>query len=217
METVYFISGLGADERAFSFMDLSFCNPVFIKWIKPGFNETIAAYAARLKEQIPGDHAVIVGLSFGGMISVELAKQFAVKKIILLASAKTGEEIPPYLRVMRWLPFHKLASPAFLRAGNHFAYRLMGIHKRADKIVFTRMLKEADDDFLKWAIDRIINWRNRVIPRDTIHIHGDKDIMLPKMFVKADYTIRGGEHLMVMNKPKEIEEILKKVLSSLVW
>jgi hypothetical protein len=34
MKKVYFISGLGADKRAFSFLDLSFCEPVFINWIQ---------------------------------------------------------------------------------------------------------------------------------------------------------------------------------------
>jgi pimeloyl-ACP methyl ester carboxylesterase len=212
MQTVYFISGLGADERAFSFLNLSFCNPVFVKWVKPLLNESIQAYAARLKQQIPDKQPVIVGLSFGGMMSMEIAKQFPCKKVILLASAKTEKEIPVYMKLMRYLPFHKLASPAFLRAGNHFAYRLMRIHNRADKILFTKMLSECDDDFMKWAIHQIINWKNRTIPPNTIHIHGTKDIMLPHYFIKADHLVKGGEHLMVINKPSEIEDLLKKIL-----
>jgi hypothetical protein len=48
LKKVYFISGLGADKRAFSFLDLSFCEPVFIEWIKPLKNETLQGYALRL-------------------------------------------------------------------------------------------------------------------------------------------------------------------------
>ena len=53
MKKVYFISGLGADKRIFSFLDLSFCEPVFIDWITPLKNESLESYALRLRKQIP--------------------------------------------------------------------------------------------------------------------------------------------------------------------
>src|SRR5687768_12603951 len=98
MQKVYFISGLGADERAFSFLDLGFCEPVFIPWVRPLEGETVPAYAVRLKERIPEDFPIIVGLSFGGMVAVEIGKAFPCKKIVLLSSAKTQKEIPFYLK-----------------------------------------------------------------------------------------------------------------------
>ena len=213
MEKVYFISGLGADERAFSFLDLSFCDPVFIRWEKPGLNEPIESYAARLKRQIPDEYPVIVGLSFGGMLAVQIAKAFKYRKVVLLSSAKTRSEIPFYLRFMRYVPIHKLATPRFLKAANQFAYKLMGIHKRKDKILFSQMLAQADDAFLKWAINSIINWQNTQVPGKLVHIHGTKDILLPYIFVQADVTVRGGVHLMVMNRPEEISKLLKAAIT----
>jgi pimeloyl-ACP methyl ester carboxylesterase len=212
MQKVYFISGLGADERAFSFLDLSFCEPVFVQWIRPLERETVPAYAVRLKEQIPETSPIIVGLSFGGMVAVEIAKVFPCNKIVLLSSAKTQKEIPFYLKSMRWLPLHKLATPGFLKAANSFAYKLMGISRRPDKILFMKMLMQADEVFIKWSVDRIINWRNNTIPERTVHIHGTKDLLLPYAFVKADYTVRGGVHLMVMNRPAEISALLKECI-----
>jgi hypothetical protein len=52
MKKVYFISGLGADKRAFSFLDLSFCEPVFIDWIQPLKNELLPEYALDLKNKL---------------------------------------------------------------------------------------------------------------------------------------------------------------------
>ena len=72
---VYFISGLGADYRVFSLLELSFCEPVFIGWIKPQPNESLPHYAARLLEQIPETSPIIVGISFGGMLVTEMARQ----------------------------------------------------------------------------------------------------------------------------------------------
>jgi pimeloyl-ACP methyl ester carboxylesterase len=212
MQKVYFISGLGADERAFSFLDLTFCHPVFVRWVRPAADESIQSYAARLKQQIPDENPVIVGLSFGGMLAVELAKAFPYRKLILLSSAKTRNEIPFYLRFMRYVPIHKLATPGFLKAANQLAYKLMGIHKRKDKVLFTEMLAQADDVFLKWAINTIINWQNQEVPANLVHIHGTKDILLPYLFVTPDVTVKGGVHLMVMNRPEQVSKLLKAAI-----
>jgi len=212
MQNVYFISGLGADKRAFQLLDLSFCNPVFVDWIRPHKNEPISSYAARLKEQIPNKDPIIVGLSFGGMIAIEIAKQYPVKKLILLSSAKAEHEIPFYLRGMRYLPLHKVVSPSMLRSANQFAYRLMRIDQRKDKIIFKQMFVEADDSFVSWAVNQIIHWKNTQVIPNTYHIHGTADIMLPYRFIKANHTVKGGKHLMLMSQAENISKLLKDII-----
>ena len=59
MKKVYFISGIGADKRVFSFLDLSFCEPVFLDWIAPNKQESLESYALRLRNEIPEAHPVI--------------------------------------------------------------------------------------------------------------------------------------------------------------
>ena len=88
MKNIYFFSGLGADERVFQYVDLSFCNPVFIKWNMPMKDECIENYALRLTEQIIEENPILVGVSFGGMIAVEVAKLIETEKVILISSAK---------------------------------------------------------------------------------------------------------------------------------
>ena len=214
MQTVYFISGMGADERAFQYLDLSFCNPVFVQWIKPLENEPITGYAARLAQQITKKEPIIVGLSFGGVVAIELSKLIPLKKLVLLSSAKTGREIPFYYRALRYLPLHKLISASALRSGNQLAYRLMGIAERADKKVFTRMLQVSDAGLLKWSIHQLAHWENTQYPSHTHHIHGTRDLMLPIRFVQATETVQGGAHLMLMSKPEEVSALLKRVILS---
>src|SRR5689334_14169109 len=98
MNNVYFISGLGADKRAFSFLDLSFCNPVFIEWIEPVEKETLKEYAIRLRSLIPDNDPIIVGVSFGGMLVTEMAKKDLNVKGIVISSSKTRKEFPVILR-----------------------------------------------------------------------------------------------------------------------
>jgi len=210
--TVYFISGLGADKRAFQFLDLSFCNPVFVDWIEPLPGEHISDYAIRINEQITDKEPIIVGLSFGGMIGAEIARQFPVKKLILLSSAKSEKEIPYYIKWLRYIPLHKTTSISFLRKANHTAYRFMGIEKRNDKIIFEEMLYSSDDRFIKWAINQIANWRNNHVLSNAIHIHGTADILLPHRYVHADYSVEGGEHLMVLTEGAIISKLLRQII-----
>ena len=48
MKTIYCISGLGADERAFSKLRVKGYELKVIPWLIPGQNETIQEYAARM-------------------------------------------------------------------------------------------------------------------------------------------------------------------------
>ncbi len=209
---VYFISGLGADKRAFQFLDLDFCEPVFVDWIQPLTGEHVSDYAVRIKAQITDKDPVIVGLSFGGIVGSEIARQFPVKKLILLSSAKTEKEIPFYLKWLRYFPLHKLTSISLLRKANHTTYRLMGIQKRSDKIIFEEMLYNSDDRFIKWGINQIAHWRNNHVLSNAVHIHGTADILLPHRYVHADHSVEGGEHLMVLTKGAVISELLKKII-----
>lgn len=62
LKNVFFISGLGADNTIFQFLDLTYCKPVFLDWIKPDKREKLVDYALRLKEEyhLP-DNAIVVG------------------------------------------------------------------------------------------------------------------------------------------------------------
>lgn len=215
MQTVYFISGMGADERVFQYLDLQFCKPRFVKWLQPLRGEELSAYAVRMAEQIRDPNPVLVGVSFGGIVAVEITKLIPVKKLILLSSAKTGSEIPPYYRLLRFIPLHKIISGSFLKWANHFGYRVMGISKREDKILFTRMLADTDIYLLQWSIGRLAQWRNKSYPSHTYHVHGTYDLMIPYLFVRPHKTIPGGTHLMLMTKPDLFSALLKEAIDGL--
>ena len=69
---LYIFSGLGADERVFQRIDFSGFSTTFIKWIVPQDKETIENYATRLLDQITTTKPTLIGLSFGGLIAVEI-------------------------------------------------------------------------------------------------------------------------------------------------
>jgi pimeloyl-ACP methyl ester carboxylesterase len=212
MKTVYFISGLGADKRSFSFLDLSFCNPVFIDWIEPLPNESLPAYALRLRKQITGEHPVIVGVSFGGMLVTEMAKADATIRAIIISSNKSDREFPAFYRAGKYLPLYKWVSPVILKKTALLRSYFFGPKGEKQKEVFRKILNESNTRFTKWAIHSILHWKNKDIPANLIHIHGTADQLLPFRKVTADYIIEKGTHLMIMNEHKEISALLNKLI-----
>ena len=212
MKKVYFISGLGADNRSFGFLDLSFCDPQFLTWKKPLPKENLASYAERLFEQINDEEAVIVGLSFGGMLATEMAKKHPRTKAIIIASSKTFREIPGYLRFWKHLPIYKFHSHRIKNRSGQFMLNILGTKGEAQKKVQQEILKDSDPNFTRWAIGAIVQWKNLVVPENLIHIHGTADKLLPYRYVKADHEIVDGEHVFVMDRATEVSNLLKKLI-----
>lgn len=212
MQKVYFISGLGADQRSFGFLDLSFCDANFIHWITPSPGDTLGSYAEKLFASVADENAVIVGLSLGGMLAVEMAKKHPHTKVIIIASAKTRFEIPRYLRFWRHFPVYNFHSRRTKNYGGRLVLSILGTKGAAERKVQQQILKDSDPSFTRWAIHAVLHWDNTVIPENVIHIHGTADKLLPFSFVKADYTIIGGEHVMIMDKANEVSELLKKLI-----
>ena len=211
MKKVYFLSGLGADKRAFSALDLSFCEPVFIDWIKPLAKESLTNYATRLREQIPEEHPVIVGVSFGGMLASEMAKTDPLMKAIIIASNKSANEFPYYLRIGKYFPVYKWLPEKLIRSGKSLNW-MLGIKDKAQRKLLSDIVADIDPSFLKWSIDAILHWHEKDVPVNVIHIHGTADKLLPFRYVRADYKIQGGTHLISINKPTEISSLLQKLV-----
>jgi pimeloyl-ACP methyl ester carboxylesterase len=212
MKKVYFISGLGADKRAFSFLDLSFCEPVFIDWIQPLKNEPLPEYALRLKEQIIEPGSVIIGVSFGGMLATEMAKADPSAKVIIISSNKIKKEFPKIFLTGKYIPLYKWLPSVVLKKGIIIRSIFFSPKGEKQKKLFRQILSDTDTNFTKWAVYSILHWQNKIIPDNLIHIHGTSDKLLPLHLVKADYIIKEGTHLMIMNQPEEISELLKKLI-----
>src|SRR5512138_536855 len=96
---IYCISGLGADERAFERLKINGCNLSHLHYITPFSNEDLSYYAKRMSAFVKDPNPVILGLSFGGMIAVEMAKHMEFEKLILISSVKTYNEVPKWMRI----------------------------------------------------------------------------------------------------------------------
>ena len=212
MQTIYCISGLGADANVFRCLDLSFAKPVFVKWISPLPEKTLSNYALRLQQEyIHDENPVILGLSLGGMIAVEITKSIPGAKSIIISSAKTADEIPYYWKMFQYVPVYKFLPAWIIKKPIHVRNYFLGATSHLTKDYVRHVTLNADEDFYKWAIGAILSWENKTVPENVVHIHGINDRLLPYKFVKPDISISNGGHLMIMENAAEISALLQQI------
>ena len=212
-KNIYVFSGLGADERVFYKIDFGNYNVVFIKWLTPFKDETIENYALRLTLQINTPCPILVGLSFGGMMAVEVAKHIVTEKIILISSAKNKKEIPFYFRLAGTLGLPKVIPTIMLIKVNIFTNWFFSNRTAQDKKMLSVILHDTDPVFLKWAISTIASWKNEMVHKNLKHIHGTADRILPIRNITADEKINSGGHLMVVSNAAEVTQMIKILLN----
>lgn len=211
MNQLHCISGLGADERVFSKLRIPEAVFTPLQWIQPQKKERIEAYARRMIGQVHTEHPIFLGVSFGGMMAIEMAKLCPGAKVILVSSVKSREELPGWMRMAGILGLNKLlprTPPRWDRLESEF----LGTETEEERLLVREFMKTADPVYLRWAIGQVINWRNEWQPSSLHHIHGTNDHTFPLKNIKATNIVPGGGHFMVMNRAKEVSEIIRSIL-----
>ncbi len=215
LKTIYCISGLGADERAFSKLKI---DPEYslkvIPWLQPLPAETIEHYAARMSTAIEEKDPILIGLSFGGIMCTEIAKQVAVQKIILVSSIKTSKELPAWLKTVALLRLHKIMPLRSTRFSAPIQNRMLGVSTKEDLAVAQHYRKTADINYVKWAVNQVVNWKNSWVHPQIWHIHGDHDKMFPLKNIKPTHTLKDAGHFMIMNRAVEVSDCINSILMS---
>jgi len=172
----------------------------FLKWMKPVLNESIESYSKRLLNFIEHKNPILIGVSFGGLIVQEISKLIDVDKVIIISSIKSKNELPLYMK-----------SAKFLKLYNYFPLKLFDdvfniskslkinkIYKKLDLI--DKYLSVRDENYMKWAICEILNWKQNKPIQGIIHIHGDRDLTFPISLIKDCIIIPDGTHALILTK-----------------
>jgi len=213
MSNVYLIAGLGADTRVYNNIDLYDHDVTPVDWIEPDKTDTLVIYAQKLINQyniVP--NSIIIGNSLGGILAVEIAKQIPVKTTIIISSIKVSDEAPWYFSLFRSLPVYRIIPGKLFTSFGFMIKPLFGHMSAEDAWLFNDMLKNSSPTFVKWAMGAILHWRNNIIPPNLYHITGDKDLIFSFERINNGTTIEGGTHIMIFDRAKEINKLLKPLL-----
>ena len=212
MKTIYCISGLGADERAFSKLKIKGHNLVSLPWLLPVKKETIEQYAKRMSVGITEQNPVLMGLSFGGMVCIEIAKLLTVDKIILISSIKSSGELPMWMVRAGKLKLNKFFSMQSYKILEPIQNRFLGITESAEIEMVRNYRKNVPVVYTNWAVNEVLNWRNNWQPPVLFHIHGDNDKMFPIKKVSPTHIVKGGGHFMIMSKAAEVSNYINEIV-----
>ncbi|MFN8117717.1 MAG: hypothetical protein U0W65_16530 [Bacteroidia bacterium] len=211
--TIYAIPGLGTTEKLYVNTKIKGVEIIVLNWPTPEKNDTMESYARKFLPQINTNIPFcLLGVSFGGMICTELSKIISPKKIFLISSCKSRKELPWFIKTLKYIPLHRLISENQHRKMAYKGRWIIGFGK-AYIPEFLGMVNSMTKNYFKYCINIIVNWNNTTLPKNTIHIHGDNDILLWYRFVKPDYTIEKGSHAMVVFQADEINKIIEKELN----
>jgi pimeloyl-ACP methyl ester carboxylesterase len=209
----YFISGLGADRTVFRNIKLpESYEPVYLDWIRPELNESLTSYARRLSAAInPAEPFVLIGLSFGGMLAVEISKILKPVQTIIISSIQGVQDLPSMYKWAGRMKLQKLVPVSFFKQAS-IIKRLFTAESKEDKFFLREMIRKTDPGFIKWAMNAILQWDNTYKPFNCVHIHGSQDGILPLKCTSPTHIIPRGGHMMIMNRAGEINKIIAEIL-----
>ena len=208
---LYFISGLGADERVFQKLTLpEQCKINHIKWPELSENETLHSYCHKISELIDTSQEFsLIGLSFGGIVATEITKFLNPKVTIIISSISTRNELPFHYKICGSLGLNKLVPAFTMNKVYPFTYWYFGVTEPADKKLLKQVIKDSSPKFLKWAINEILHWQNEIKPDNLYHIHGTNDKVFPFTLTKADTAVENGGHLMVYTNANSVSDLIR--------
>jgi len=201
---VYFMPGMAANPSIFEYINLpeDRFNMHFLEWKIPKKNETLEDYAKRMVVMVKHQNPVLIGVSFGGILVQEMSKFLDLKKLVVISSIKTKDELPKPMKLLKITNAYKILPTQLLANIELLAKFVFGktITKRIE--LYKKYLSVRDKRYLDWAIRQIIFWdQEKPIP-EAIYIHGDKDHVFPHSCRGNCIVIKGGTHIMIINKYK---------------
>ena len=216
MANLILIPGLGTDRRLFEFLRTGAHERHYVRWVIPEPSDSLASYALKLKEQVAGvTDPVLLGVSLGGILAMELREILPVRQTILVSSIKTKEEMPPYFRWLSKTHAHALLPVSVIKKSAPWIRPfLCGPGNEAAFGLIRDMIHDADERFIRWAIGAVLQWQRKTyMPGALSHIHGDADLVFPIRYINAhSYVVPNGAHDMILTKADELSALLESVL-----
>lgn len=183
-----------------------------LEWFLPNKNETLQSYAKRMAEKVKHDNAVLVGVSFGGVLVQEMAQFLNLKKLIIVSSVKCNAELPRRLKFAKTTKAYKLLPTGLMQDVELLTKLAFGDVLKKKLKLYEQYLHRREKEYLDWAIEQMVCWERVEVDAKVIHIQGDADEVFPVKNIKKFINVKGGTHLMILNRYKWFNQNLPKII-----
>lgn len=213
MKRVYFIPGLGADERLYANIHLKGVEEHYLNWVDPEDCMTLAEYAELYVPMVETDEPFyLIGTSMGGMMAIELQKRINPERMILVSTVKTRDELPLRLKAIGKAQLNRFFSGSLIQNLSGFIDAVYPWQTPTQRDLFLEMLNNCSPKYLEFAINACINWSNREVPKHYAHFHGSRDPLFPAARAVNAEIIPGGNHFMIYEMGEVLTQKIQAVL-----
>jgi pimeloyl-ACP methyl ester carboxylesterase len=215
---IIFLPGLGADCRFFKYLLKKLPGSVCVTWTTPKPNESLEHYADRLSQQVenPQETIIVCGVSFGGMVAPYFAKRFKSKICVIISTVKYRKQFP-----MRYYLLFLLSKIPFLIQTVIYAVHVFLRVLLNVSLIRCKIKVEIIQQFIsmkpvlltclvrmmfRWGYYKNFSEENYDFP--IIHVHGERDLIIPVSLVTPDICIKNGGHCLPLSHHQIIYDIL---------
>jgi len=185
----------------------------YLEWLVPEKEESLEHYAQRIAQNITHENAILIGVSFGGILVQEMKQFVNPKKVIIISSVKTNSELPRGMKIAKTTKAYKLLPTKLVENIDNLAKFTFGSSVLKQKLkLYEKFLSVRDKAYLDWSIEQIVNWKRTEVDPEVIHIHGDKDEVFPIKHIKNVIVVKGGTHVMILTKYRWLCDNLPKIM-----
>jgi len=206
--------GLAASPTIFEMIDLpkDTFEVHLLHWFLPEKNEKLSNYAKIMAENVKFENAVLVGVSFGGVLVQEMKPFLNPRKIIIVSSVRSNSELPRRMKIAKTTKAYKLLPTGLLQDVELLTKYAFGDILKKKLKLYEKYLHMRNKEYLDWAIEQMICWERTKIDAEIVHIHGDADEVFPSKNIKGFINIKGGTHAMILSKYRWFNTNLPKII-----
>ncbi|MFZ3273541.1 MAG: alpha/beta hydrolase, partial [Lutibacter sp.] len=156
---IYFVPGLAASSEIFEFLQFPEEFELhFLEWLIPlTAHEPIEAYAKRMSDLVLEENPVLIGVSFGGIMVQEMSKYLQCKKIIIISSLKSKNELSKGLRLIKKFKIYKLFPSKLVENIEIFSFLAFGNTSKKRLILYKKYFTVRDRKYLNWSIYNVLH------------------------------------------------------------
>jgi pimeloyl-ACP methyl ester carboxylesterase len=213
------LPGMGTNGLIFQLQKQAFPQLVVPPWIMPERHESLADYAVRFAASLDiREPCVLGGLSFGGLVALELTKHLPARGCILISSLRGRRDLPYWASLGSPIaPFLPTRVDRWVAAIGRMLQVCPGPILPREWQTRIGYLAKTQAPLLGWACRAVTSWRADATawPCPVYQLHGARDWLFPCWRVQPDEVVPTGGHHLPLTHPFAVNAFLTRVMADI--
>ena len=210
---IYLMPGMAASPKIFELLEFPESFSIkYLDWIMPLKSEKLTDYAYRMSLFIKCENPILIGVSLGGILVQEISKFIKCQKIIIISSVKSKNELPIPMKMAKHTKIHKLLPLEWIENIENLVLFVFGKSTKIKVKLYRKYLSHRDPEYLAWAIDALVNWKQKEVLESIIHIHGINDNIFSIGLIEDPVIKIKGSHAIILTQADWLNKNLPRLI-----